>query len=438
MSFSPIYAEEFSSLRSNPDRGLRAEVYMMLGSHHAVFGGEDKDALDYLNEQLEYYKGDPFTLVQSYVYLTEYCKKDLDEKAFGQLKDFLEALRANGKRAVLRFAYETEMDRKKGPRNKRLIKHTIQLKKWFSENEELVSETVAVIQAGLVGAWGEWHSAKHRHNPKKTLGAIFDMVPEKLTLQVRTEGLMRKNTSLFESRRVGHHDDFLVGEFFKWCYVESPVGSPKAKEILGRAMYTFNDGEMPWGGDKEYNKGFIHGEKMIAMLRAQSLSSLSLTHNYKEKNGTFNMDRWRGEYITPRELKEMGCPYNPNYFRDKDGNEFVRSIFDFIADHLGYQVSALGFEADENEAKLTLKNYGFALPYHFDVLELVTEKGAVKAEDYSPEKLLSGMESVFTFKLPENCGRVLGIKMYESRCDSLTLRLANSFEFVDGVNILGE
>lgn len=432
--FCPIYAEEYSALRTNPDRGFRMEVYMMLGSHHAVFGGEDKDALDYLKEQREFYRDDTFHLAQVYVYLTEYCKKDLDEKAFSQLEEYLTELKKMGMRAVLRFAYEREMDRKEGPKNSILIKHTKQIKKWLSEHKELVSETVAVIQAGMVGAWGEWHSSKHRHNPKKTLEAIFDMVPDYLTLQIRTETLMRKNKALFADKRVGHHDDFLVGEFFKWSYMESKPGSDKYKEIIERAAHTYNDGEMPWGRDSTYNKGYIHGEKMLFMCNEQSLSSLSLTHNYKEAGGPYNMERWRGEYITPAELDEMGCTYNPNYFRDKEGNEFVRTTFDFLADHLGYQISAEDFTLSETETSITLKNYGFALPYHLDNLVLVTDKGEIAAQDYSPEKLLSGMENTFTFgKLSEN-SKVLGIKLYESRCPSLCAALANDFDFKDGIN----
>lgn len=432
--FSPIYAEEYSALRSNPDRGFRMEVYMMLGSHHAVFGGEDKDALDYLKEQYEFYRGDTFHLAQVYVYLTEYCGRELDDKAFGQLEEYLNELKNLHMRAVLRFAYEREMDRKEGPKNSVILKHTRQIKNWLESHRELVSRTVAVIQAGMVGAWGEWHSSKYRHNPKKTLEAIFDMIPDYLTLQVRTESLMRKSKALFSDYRVGHHDDFLVGEFFKWSYMESKPGSGKYRELLERAAHTFNDGEMPWGRDKTYDKGYIHGEKMLFMCNEQSLSTLSLTHNYREAGGPYNMERWRGEYITPAELDKMGCCYNPNYFRDRNGDEFVRSTFDFLADHLGYQISAESFSLTENGAAVTLKNYGFALPCHLDNLALVTDKGEIKAEDYSPEKLLSGMGNTFSFgKLPENA-KVLGIKLWESRCPSLCAALANDFDFKDGIN----
>lgn len=102
-SFCPIYAEEYSALRTNPDRGFRMEVYMMLGSHHAVFGGEDKDALDYLKEQREFYRDDTFHLAQVYIYLTEYCKKDLDEKAFSQLEEYLMELKKNGHKSRSSF-----------------------------------------------------------------------------------------------------------------------------------------------------------------------------------------------------------------------------------------------------------------------------------------------------------------------------------------------
>lgn len=39
--------------------------------------------------------------------------------------------------------------------------------------------------------------------------------------------------------------------------------------------------------------------------------------------------------------------YNPNYFKDDKGNSIKRNTFEFIRDHLGYQIVLQDFSADK-------------------------------------------------------------------------------------------
>ena len=122
---------EYNLLRQNPDRGWRLETYLTLGSNTVMFK-PGETPLGFLDAQRALYRDAPVSLVQFYVYLTEYCKKPLDEKAFNQLNAYLEALRERGLRAVLRFAYEFETDRKIGPTSHRIYSHLKQIQKWFA------------------------------------------------------------------------------------------------------------------------------------------------------------------------------------------------------------------------------------------------------------------------------------------------------------------
>ena len=74
---------EFQKLRQNPDRGWRLETYLTLGSNTVMFK-PGETPLGFLDTQRELYRDTPVSLVQFYVYLTEYCSKPLDSKAFGQ------------------------------------------------------------------------------------------------------------------------------------------------------------------------------------------------------------------------------------------------------------------------------------------------------------------------------------------------------------------
>ncbi|MGN0560264.1 MAG: DUF4874 domain-containing protein, partial [Candidatus Fimenecus sp.] len=283
-----LEGEGFSVLRQNPDRGWRMETYLTLGSNTVMFHAGETP-LGFLDAQIELYRDTPCTLVQVYVYLTEYCKKPLDDTAFAQLNAYLEGLCARHLRAVLRFAYEFDVDRKIGPTTRRIHGHLRQIKQWFAENEPLVRDTVLVLQAGVIGAWGEWHTARHYHNKKKLLFALCDTAPAYLPLQVRMQRFKDCVQNTENAARVGYHDDFLVGAYYKW---NTPAGAPDSERFqnfVKESRFTLNDGEMPWGRDKTVHEGFIDGYEMLTACAEHSLSTLSLTHNYKEENGRFNM-----------------------------------------------------------------------------------------------------------------------------------------------------
>lgn len=181
-----LEGEGFSVLRQNPDRGWRMETYLTLGSNTVMFH-EGKTPLGFLDEQIELYRDTPCALVQVYVYLTEYCKRALDDTAFAQLQAYLEGVRERKLRVLLRFAYEFDVNRKVGPTSRRIHGHLRQIKQWFAEHEPLVRDTVLVLQAGVIGAWGEWHTARLYHNKKKMLYALCDTAPAYLPLQVRMQ-----------------------------------------------------------------------------------------------------------------------------------------------------------------------------------------------------------------------------------------------------------
>mgnify|MGYP000028406704 FL=1 len=64
-----------------------------------------------------------------------------------------------GKKTVLRFAYEKDFVRQEpvGPTLKEALAHLDQLKPFLHKNRDLI----LVVQAGVIGAWGEWHSSIH-------------------------------------------------------------------------------------------------------------------------------------------------------------------------------------------------------------------------------------------------------------------------------------
>lgn len=438
-----LEGEGFSVLRQNPDRGWRMETYLTLGSNTVMFH-EGETPLGFLDAQIELYRDTPCALVQVYVYLTEYCKKPLDDTAFAQLNAYLEGLRARHLRAVLRFAYEFDVDRKIGPTSRRIYGHLRQIKQWFSENEPLVRDTVLVLQAGILGAWGEWHTARHYHNKKKLLFALCDTAPAYLPLQVRMQKFKDCVQNTENAARVGYHDDFLVGAYHKW---NTPAGAPDSERFqsfVKESRFTLNDGEMPWGRDKTVHEGFIDGFEMLTACTEHSLSTLSLTHNYKEENGQFNMVRWQSETLTALRASELGCPHTSAYFT-QEGQALERTVFDFLTDHLGYQIAVreifVGDAADGRQTTtVKLSNDGFALPHAFTklCLHIADAAGNVKQfnfMDYAPEKLLGGGAGAFS--LIDDFGEIckIGLSLEKETYSPCAVRFANRCAFDEnGVN----
>lgn len=78
---------QYKDILENSDRGFRGEVYYTLGTQKAYPGG-NQNYLECVEEQLSLYEEDSIHILQCYIYLTEYRKKDLDENAIKSLKEY--------------------------------------------------------------------------------------------------------------------------------------------------------------------------------------------------------------------------------------------------------------------------------------------------------------------------------------------------------------
>lgn len=135
----------------------------------------------------------------------------------------MDALRDAGLKCVLRFAYTDDMAGMDAPLS--IIKlHLDQLKPVFEENKDVI----AFVQAGFIGAWGEWHSSGNGlatvDNEREVLYKLLSVLPVEIMVQVRTPGAKKQIVGtaapIYESIaytsenrvRIGHHNDcFLAG-----------------------------------------------------------------------------------------------------------------------------------------------------------------------------------------------------------------------------------
>lgn len=380
----------------NPERGFRLEVAIDVETGNYLWDQKKYPGItSYLDEQSALYAADSVSLVQSYFYLTGFVGKDLTEKAFLTMNNYLDALRKAGKKAVLRFAYESDFNGRAamGPTEEELIRHTIQLKPFLEKNKDVIQ----VVQAGMIGAWGEWHSSyrglENSENTKRNiLQSICNMTPANRAVQIRVpeyKNLLSKSSP--DYRRVSFHDDFIVIDKHRWDGGMSE-GTAAFKQMAQESPYLPVDGELPWGSwsmnqdpDNPEAGWIINGPATARRLFLQHYTSLSVIHNYKEKEtkDKYSMAYWKETPITEDFIKKNNLPISDGYFRNKDGSTASRNAFEYIRDHLGYRIELQELRCKSNKdtllIDLTLINRGFSTLFneHPVYLVVLNEQGEV-------------------------------------------------------------
>ena len=412
VDFEGIYADNTSGIY-NPGRGFRLETAVDVND----FVTEPSKELKVLSDK---YASDSVSLTQCYFYLTELYNKDLEQKNLDVMQRYFDDMQKLGKKAVLRFAYERDfMGREPfGPELPKILSHLDQLKPFLEKNKDLI----LVVQAGLIGAWGEWHSSVHGlENSDSIKSAILEkllsVVPEGLDVQVRLpdfKNLLKGKEHWYN--RLSFHDDFIVIKPDRWDG-EMHEGTENYNQIVKESPYLAVDGELPWGfwsvgsdPDSPSVGWIIDGLPVARRLFMQHYTSLSIIHNYKEQHPNNRFDEnnppeysmivWKKTMLTEDSLLKYKMPVSDNYFIDSTGNNVSRSAFDYIRDHLGYRLELQKLVVSDswsidkkNHVELTLINRGFSVVHgKYDVyLSLINQNGNVymmrvdsNPEDWQP------------------------------------------------------
>ncbi|MFI6513727.1 DUF4832 domain-containing protein [Streptosporangium sp. NPDC050855] len=203
---------------ANPERGLY---------HHTG----DCDKNDFSLATLQDYRANQhISLVMCVFYLAESRNAPISPAALAQLQQQLDTVRAAGLKMILRFAYTTATDGTDAPKD-RVLAHLDQLAPYLSGN----SDVIYLMQAGFIGAWGEWYytqnfgnagvvSAADWANRKTVVDKLLSVLPKTRMVQLRTPKFKRTlySTNPVSSSqahdgsalaRLGHHND---------CFLASP------------------------------------------------------------------------------------------------------------------------------------------------------------------------------------------------------------------------
>ncbi len=351
----------------NPERGFRLESYIGQPPGDDIWGRgawlKDRatsafsDDWFLLNSQR--YRSFGITLHQAYCYLTEFNDKPISHKKLFYLQRSLNRMRQAGQKILLRFAYEKNTTRKSGPTGERILEHLDQLETIIKKNKDIIY----VLQAGMVGAWGEWHSsANHIEDDHNMLAEIIakelTILPKDRMIQLRVmpkykswvlnRPILDDSTKLTiinsfngspEARLGFANDGTLANLSDGGTWPQPPFyassGNPAFDRVTEESAFMAVDGELYWSDQG----GKIEGLRAAKRLRLHHYTSLSLAHSYSGFEGKrYSIDHWMETPLTEKELRDSKLPVSDGYFNDYTGRAVKRTVFEYIRDHLGYRI----------------------------------------------------------------------------------------------------
>ncbi|MFT4089482.1 MAG: DUF4832 domain-containing protein [Asticcacaulis sp.] len=229
---------------SNPERGFYRAA------------STDLDALGSRAVSDAYNSG--FRLIYARINLEPYRESDLPEAFLDKLETAFETARAGGVKLIVRATYnyprgETDYHNAQDASLPQVKAHLTQLKPLLQDN----ADVIYVMQAGFIGAWGEWHTSSNNlttpANRTEIKDALLDAVPASRFIQFRyppyimdwTPTLPSLDTALSIGFRIGFHNDcFLASTTDVGTYSEN--ATTRAKE----QAYNAQLGDLaPFGGE---------------------------------------------------------------------------------------------------------------------------------------------------------------------------------------------
>jgi hypothetical protein len=205
----------------NPERGLFRQVQLLRRTDLAAVAARGE------------------RLIHAHVSLADWRGRALPPSMLDTLGARFAAVREAGLKAVVRFVYDASEKGRDAPKA-RVLEHLAQLKPVLEAN----ADVIAAMDAGFIGAWGEWHSSENGLDApearQEILAAILAALPKSRMVMVRTPAFARERFgdaplpeaeafSGSDRARIGHHNDcFLADADDMGTYKPGPVDVLKA------------------------------------------------------------------------------------------------------------------------------------------------------------------------------------------------------------------
>jgi hypothetical protein len=237
------------------------------------------------------------SLVHLYVRLDAYKDAALPKSLLRDVDRSFTAARASGVKVIPRFIYNFPVGLPLGPADTdaplpRVLQHIRQLRPVLREN----ADVIAFLEAGFIGAWGEWHHSTSGLDAPAArnaiLAALLEALPENRAVTLRyqrdkiamfgrtapltaAEAFSRRPTA-----RVGHHNDcFLASRDDYGTYRRDGARSLEEQKAYLAAENRY----VPQGGetcnDKEDAQPFIQCPNALRELATLRWSQLNADYH---------------------------------------------------------------------------------------------------------------------------------------------------------------
>lgn len=371
------YTEDHSVF-ANPERGFY---------HHTEVSSTNYQLLN--QSTLEQYRTQQgITQILRVFYLEDFKEGPISEEYLDNVRRDFSTIRKAGMKSIVRFAYTKKSTAPYGDAPLEIVLvHIHQLQPVFEENQDVI----AVVQAGFVGAWGEWYYTDHFSEilggpteedwakRQALIYALLDALPESRSIQLRTPAIKMNITedpaplsaeeafSTSPKARLGHHNDCFVASSSDYgTYINPSVEKPFLEQETKF---------LPMGGE-----------------------TCALAPPYSDcENATSELERFHWSYLN--------IDYNTSVL-DVWGDQ---GCFDEVERKLGYRFKLIESRASTEvkpgyglNAEVSLENLGYANPYNKRLFELVLKHQISEEEYYLPTDIdprLWELEGAFSLSL---------------------------------------
>ncbi len=212
-----------NSLIANPDRGWYADYYTFSNYLSGSYRPLNADELRENREQKH------ITLILRLFYLHQFFESDnVSSEYIAKMQADFDAIRQAGVKCIVRFAYSDSQNAAiYDATPEKVLSHINSLGNVLADN----SDIILCVQAGFVGAWGEWYYTKNfagagyvpsaidQANRRAVVEALLGVLPDNVQVQVRTpaikQAVVGNNVAIYESEayngtnksRIAHHND---------------------------------------------------------------------------------------------------------------------------------------------------------------------------------------------------------------------------------------
>lgn len=199
-----------------------------------------------------------FRLIYARINLEDYRDADIPASFLDRLETAFATARKGGVKLIVRATYnyprgETEYRDAKDAALPRVLGHMAQLKPVLSRN----ADVIAFVQAGFIGAWGEWHTSSNGLTSPEARtqikDALLDAFPDTRFVQFRYPPYIQDWTPTLPAVNVAVKDRFRIG-FHNDCFLASAtdVGTYDEDAGIRAKQQQYNDalGDLaPFGGE---------------------------------------------------------------------------------------------------------------------------------------------------------------------------------------------